>query len=880
MIELRTLGTTDLRVRDGGGIDAVLRQPKRLALLVYLALAAPGRFQRRDTLLALFWPELDQEHARSSLRRALSFLRKALPEPVIATRGEEEVMVDQKVLWTDVLEFDRSDGAFELYQGEFLTGFYVSGAPEVEQWLDGQRTRLRLRAAELAWSAAERGTDPAERVRMIRRAIALAPLEESAVLRGMRLLDRPGAGIEAARIGDEYVQRLVIAEEPGPSPAFAATLARLKRDHPGGDESAPGKSGLVAVLPFAVHGSTDLGFLAEGMVDLLSTALDGAGQIGCVDPRTILAEVRSGEGLDAARGQAIARRFGAGRFILGSIVSAGGRLQATATIYHGAQVPLLRAEAKRVGEGELFELVDDLVRQLVAGLERGPAGRLNQLAALTTGSIPALKLYLSGEATLRLGRYFEAILAFQQAAALDDSFALAHFRLASALAASVMIAPAREAMERAWQHRDRLSDRDRLLLAANRAWLLGRSAEAEQQVTSLLSHHPEDVEGWFLLGDLFFHGNPLRGRSATEARPAFERALALDPGHMGALAHLIRIAALERRTEEVDRLVERAGTLSPAGDQWLGLQALAAWLHGDEGARRAVLAQVPAARVLAAGTAFADLSVQARELAGAEEFLSHCLAAARSDRLKAMYRILGASVTFARGRRRAALEALAEGARIDPDSALMARSALLATTEPAVPDAELQSLRQELLGWNAAGAREPSLPLPIHDGLYLHLRLYLLGLVETRLAIPAAAAKRAEEMTELDVPKGAEVLIERLGRTLDALALQAQDRLPEALAALEGARTDVWFQLAIASPFFAGGFERVLRADLLIALGRDEEAVAWLSTLAQRSPFETPYLAQAEERLLASALRRGDATAAASHRVERARILSEADPAP
>ncbi|HKV75359.1 MAG TPA: hypothetical protein VJN95_12640 [Gemmatimonadales bacterium] len=879
MIELRTLGTTDLRVRDGGGIDAVLRQPKRLALLVYLALAAPGRFQRRDTLLALFWPELDQEHARSSLRRALSFLRKALPEPVIVTRGEEEVMVDPKILWTDVLEFERGDGTFELYQGEFLTGFYVSGAPEVEQWLDGQRTRLRLRAAELAWSAAERGTEPAERVRMIRRAIALAPLEESAVLRGMRLLDRPGAGTEAARIGDEYIQRLGIAEEPGPSPAFAATLARLKRDHPAGDESAPWKSGLVAVLPFAVHGSTDLGFLAEGMVDLLSTALDGAGRIACVDPRTILAEVRSGEGLDPARGQAIARRFGAERFILGSIVSAGGRLQATAMIYDRAQVPLLRAEAKRVGEGELFELVDDLVRQLVAGLERSPAGRLNQLAALTTGSIPALKLYLSGEATLRLGRYFEAILAFQQAAALDESFALAHFRLASALAASVMIAPAREAMERAWQHRARLSDRDRLLLAANRAWLLGRSAEAEQQVTSLLSLHPEDVEGWFLLGDLFFHSNPLRGRSATEARPAFERALALDPGHMGALAHLIRIAALERRTEEVNRLVERAGTLSPAGDQWLGLQALSAWLHGDEGARRAVLAQVPAARVLAAGTAFADLSVQARELAGAEEFLSHCLAAARSDRLKAMYRILGASVTFARGRRRAALEALAEGARIDPDSALMARAALLATTEPTVSEAELQSLRQELVDWNAAAAREPSLPLPIHDGLYLHLRLYLLGLVETRLSIPAAAAKRAEEMTELDVPKGAEVLIARLGRTLDALALQAQGRLPEALAALEGARTDVWFQLAIASPFFAGGFERVLRADLLIALGRDEEAAAWLSTIAQRSPFETPYLAQAEERLIAIALRRGDATAAASHRSERARILGEADPA-
>jgi len=41
----------------------VLAQPKRVALLAYLAAATPRRLHRRDSLLALFWPELDQEHA-------------------------------------------------------------------------------------------------------------------------------------------------------------------------------------------------------------------------------------------------------------------------------------------------------------------------------------------------------------------------------------------------------------------------------------------------------------------------------------------------------------------------------------------------------------------------------------------------------------------------------------------------------------------------------------------------------------------------------------------------------------------------------------------------------------------------------------------------
>ena len=68
MLELRTLGVADLRTRNGVELTAVEQQPKRFALLAYLAIAAPARFVRRDTLLGLFWPELDAEHARAPRR--------------------------------------------------------------------------------------------------------------------------------------------------------------------------------------------------------------------------------------------------------------------------------------------------------------------------------------------------------------------------------------------------------------------------------------------------------------------------------------------------------------------------------------------------------------------------------------------------------------------------------------------------------------------------------------------------------------------------------------------------------------------------------------------------------------------------------------------
>ena len=63
---------------EGTEAEDVLHQPKRLALLVYLAMAEPRGFHRRDSLLALFWPELPEKRARNALNKTLHFLRSHL----------------------------------------------------------------------------------------------------------------------------------------------------------------------------------------------------------------------------------------------------------------------------------------------------------------------------------------------------------------------------------------------------------------------------------------------------------------------------------------------------------------------------------------------------------------------------------------------------------------------------------------------------------------------------------------------------------------------------------------------------------------------------------------------------------------------------------
>src|SRR5437660_4840909 len=153
MIELCMLGRLSLTGADGREVRSLLGQPRRLALLAYLAAAIPQGFHRRDSLLALFWPELDQEHARAALRQALHVVRDALGADAVASRGDDEIGLDIDQVSCDVAAFGRAIDreqfreALDLYRGDLLEGFFISDAPEFERWLETERTRLREAAA-------------------------------------------------------------------------------------------------------------------------------------------------------------------------------------------------------------------------------------------------------------------------------------------------------------------------------------------------------------------------------------------------------------------------------------------------------------------------------------------------------------------------------------------------------------------------------------------------------------------------------------------------------------------------------------------------------------------------------------------------------------
>ncbi|HVH11292.1 MAG TPA: BTAD domain-containing putative transcriptional regulator [Gemmatimonadales bacterium] len=218
MIELRTLGAVDLRDDHGAELRGVLAHPKRVALLVYLTVAQPRGFQRRDVLLGLFWPNLNQQRARAALRKAIHVLRRALGADTLVGRGDEEVGLREGALRSDTAAFERAalEGRFgdalDLYRGEFLQGFFISDAPEFEHWVDGERSRLHEQAGRAAWALAERAAleqEDALTVTWARRAFAFTPSDEAELRHMVTLCYRVGNRAAALQAYTEFSARLL-----------------------------------------------------------------------------------------------------------------------------------------------------------------------------------------------------------------------------------------------------------------------------------------------------------------------------------------------------------------------------------------------------------------------------------------------------------------------------------------------------------------------------------------------------------------------------------------------------------------------------------------------------------------------------------------------
>ena len=283
---------------------------------------------------------------------------------------------------------------------------------------------------------------------------------------------------------------------------------------------------VIAVLPFKIIGGSDLAYLENGLVEMVSRNIDGAAGLRAVAPDMVLTYAKEKSATSPT--EDLAEKMSARFLVTGNVSQAGSNLRVTATLHDFEKSggdPVVIEGSK----DSLFTIVDRLSAQLLAATRKGQDARLSQSAAITTSSLAALREYLKGEEFYRRTQYDSAIAQFSEAVTIDSTFALAYYRLAVAQSNEAAFAPARVALEKGLRHRGRLTARDQTLLLALSDFINGDIDQAEEKYRGLLEEYPGDMEATYSLAQALYNFNGYRGRSATEAKPLIAQVEAADP---------------------------------------------------------------------------------------------------------------------------------------------------------------------------------------------------------------------------------------------------------------------------------------------------------------------------------------------------------------
>ncbi len=116
---------------------------------VYLALE--GGKHHRNSLAALFWPESSESKAKTSLRVVLTELRKIIGDYLEISRTSIGMHSDRDIYldvfnFEDLLDEGNLGKALQLYRGDFLSGIYITGSSEFENWRRWECERIHLLA--------------------------------------------------------------------------------------------------------------------------------------------------------------------------------------------------------------------------------------------------------------------------------------------------------------------------------------------------------------------------------------------------------------------------------------------------------------------------------------------------------------------------------------------------------------------------------------------------------------------------------------------------------------------------------------------------------------------------------------------------------------
>jgi DNA-binding winged helix-turn-helix (wHTH) protein/tetratricopeptide (TPR) repeat protein len=290
----------------------------------------------------------------------------------------------------------------------------------------------------------------------------------------------------------------------------------------------------------------------------------------------------SGERLTAALAREVCERIGATVMLEGSISTLGNEY-------------VLGLRATRCGNGDLLDVEQATAKTKEQVLEalsqvarrfRRRAGESLQtrqkhdkpLEEGTTASLEALKSFSAGHRALLNESLVAGIPLQKRAVELDPHFALAWAQLALGYANTGQTGAAGEPARRAYELRNRASDRERFFIEVTYDRIVtGNLERARQTCMSWVQSYPRDPLAHALASGLILQGLGDFDISIEEAR----KAVALDPDMSPAFTNLAYSYFLKGRMDQATSVVEEASARGFNPPEMLALRYAIAFADGD-----------------------------------------------------------------------------------------------------------------------------------------------------------------------------------------------------------------------------------------------------------------------------------------------------------
>ena len=256
--------------------------------------------------------------------------------------------------------------------------------------------------------------------------------------------------------------------------------------------------------------------------------------------------------------QEICERLAVKALIAGSIASLGNNYVVSLDAQNCAtRESLAREQIEASGKEQVLQALGRAATSLRGRLGESLASvkRFDRpIEEATTGSLEALKAYSAGQAARHKGGNMAAIPFMREAIARDPNFALAHARLSALFRNVGELELALEHASRAYELRDRVSERERFYITTRYLSQTGAPAEQVIQVYRMwLETYPRDHEARVNLGVVY--SNADRHEDAAEQ---YRSGIQIAPEQPLSYGNLVGAYLGLRRHAEAVAVVEQA----------------------------------------------------------------------------------------------------------------------------------------------------------------------------------------------------------------------------------------------------------------------------------------------------------------------------------